>query len=300
MELFKPRRRVCAGQSVRYAISGLDPVAWLVPPAESRYACFSVDGFVTTGGGAVSALFQRFEYRVTAGEVDTEEVMRVLRKRYGAQIGGAARLAHQLGCPCRVFAWPEDFPLGYDADAREILSIQPELAGGVLRLDRYRKVDLRALASGIQRLRGRSFASVKPLLSAGSNVECHLANATSDPWPGDLDAVIVERETGLVCALVEFKTHNQDTPIAEEAPGKYGRQDWRRFEVLYDLQDRLEAAQGTRPKLWYVAWGTLDVANHRRIKLARIEGNRVTEELLLERPAFGGWSEELSNKLVPV
>lgn len=300
MEIFKPRRRVCAGQSVRYPITALDPMPWLVPPEDADYDCFAVDGFVTAGRGAITAFFQRFEYRDANDPLVVEGLLHVLRTRYSSDLIGAVYLSELINCPNRVFVWPEDFPEGYPADAREIVSLRPEMIDGVLRLDTYRMVDLESLAGGIEQLRGRSFKNVKSLLSAGSNVECYLANATADPWPGDLDAVLVDKASGDVLALVEFKTHNRDTPVEDEAPGKYGQQDWRRFEVLYGLQDRLQAAQGARPSLWYLAWGTQDVPNHRLIKLARIEGNRVIEELLLERPAFGVWSEGLSNKLVPV
>ncbi len=285
---------------MRYPITALDPMPWLVAPGDADYDCFSVDGFVTTERKTITALFQRFEYRGTDGRLDAEELLEVLRTRYSTDLIGAVYLAELLNCPNRVFVWPENYPKGYPADVREIISIQPEMIDGVLRLDTYQMVDLKSLAGGIEILRDRSFKTVKPLLSASSNVECYLANATANPWPGDLDAVLVDKASGDVLALVEFKTHNRDSPIEDEAPGKYGQQDWRRFEVLYGLQDRLQAAQGTRPSLWYLAWGTQDVANHRRIKLARIEGNKVIEELLLERPAFGDWSAGLSERLVRV
>ena len=282
MTAHKPRRRVCPGQSVRYPVTAHDPFDWL-RGGTAEAAAFSVDGFVTTRGGGVSAVFQKYAVPRDGGAVDLTAAL----QPFGEELAAGVRFAERLQCVHRAFVWPADFPRAGEERAALITSLRPRLVGGLVDLGAGRPVTLQALASGIRKLRGRSFASAKPLLSATSAVECYLASETRDPWPGDIDGVLARRGTGAVEALVEFKTHNRNTPIEREHLGKYGPQDFRRFRVLYQLQDRLAEVQGFAPRLYYVAWGTRDVAHHRHIKIDRVEGERVAETRLLPRPAWG-------------
>ena len=272
---------------MRFPITERSAFDWLRGGDEAHVA-FEVDGFVTTREGSVSAVFQKYELPRGSGPAGMDGVdwAAVLHDHRG-EIGACAGFAERLQAHHRVFAWPMDFPRGGEEDAALVTSIAPRVVGGLLDLGRRRTIDLARLAAGIRKLRGRSFAFAKPLLSATSAVECYLANRTSDPWPGDVDAVLARWDTGAVVALVEFKTHNRDSPVEREHLGKYGRADWRRFRVLYQLQDRLAAVQGTRPRLYYVAWGTQDIPSHRRVKVDLLGRDEVLETVLLERPAWG-------------
>ena len=291
MRAVKPRRRVCPGQSARFPIAAHDAFDWL-RGGDGAHVAFAVDGFVTTRAGGVSAVFQKYEVGRGSGLGLAEALA-----PHGEEVAACAGFAGRLQAHHRVFIWPEGFPCAGEEDAPLITSVAPRTVGGLLDLGRRKQIDLAQLAAGIRKLRGRGYTSVKPMLSATSAVECYLANQTGDPWPGDVDAVLARRDTGAVTALVEFKTHNRDTPVEREHIGQYGPADWRRFRVLYQLRDRLAAAQGFAPRLYYVAWGTRQYDNHRRVKVDLLGRDEVLETVLVERPAWGARSDLLLRRL---
>lgn len=300
MTVSKPRRRVCPGQSVRFPVTAHDPVVWLRGGVPAGVVAFEVDGYIINRESRVNGVFNKYAFD-DGGLGATADRIRDALARNGhlGEIAACKGFAERLHSPYRVFAWPQNFP----NDARDltragIYAFEPVLRGGASDLGQCRMATLDDLAAGFRMLRGRSFGSVKPVSSATSAVECYLANQTSDPWPGDLDAVLAKADDGEILALVEFKTHNRDTPIELERLGRYGRQDWRRFEVLFRLQDQLERAQGIRPALFYVAWGTGASDHHRRIKIDQLVGAEVVETRLMERPAFGTGSSALVEALV--
>src|SRR5690606_12642801 len=144
----------------------------------------------------------------------------------------------------------------FDSERPLIHSFKLNSTGDQLQIENQSKINLDRLEKGIRKLRGFSFSRVKNLNSASSNVECHLANNTTNPWPGDIDAIIFNNITQRFDAIIEFKTHNIDTPIQNERIGKYGQEDWRRFNVLFDLIDNFHKRYGYKPKLFFIVWGT--------------------------------------------
>lgn len=290
LNIFKPTRRICSGKRTRFPITLLRPENWL-NSSNNDYSFSSLDGYVINRAGVASALMSRYEYEHEF--VDRNQFIETLKNNFEKEIRCNLILANQLNIPYRVFLWPKDFPQEENIHKRKIIVFFPSLKNGQVDLSVAKWINLKGLEAGIKKYRGRSFSAVKSLTSASSVLECYLANYTQNPWPGDVDGLMLDKKSGLVKSIIEFKTHNIDSPIEKEYIGKYGKQDWRRFEVLYKLQDALEANQGMRPKLFFVVWGTGDFDNHENIKIDQIEQGESINSRLLKRPDFGAFSPNL-------
>lgn len=289
-KIFKPSRRVCPNKNTKFPVTQHNPMLWLNSD-EHTHSVNSIDGFVVNQNGEVSAILSRYEYEGIY--FDRNDVTTDLINHFSEGIKNEIRLAQLLAVPYRIFVWPKDYPTNKSNFAREIIAFFPKLVDRQIDLSEAKLINLKGLEAGIKKYRGRSFKSVKSLSSANSNLECHLANQTNNPWPGDIDAIITEKKSGLVKSIIEFKTHNIDSPIEDEFIGKYGKQDWRRFEVLYNLQSQIENAQGLRPKIFFVVWGTQQIDNHARVKVDEIANGEVLSTQLIDKPQFGVFSEAL-------
>lgn len=290
LNIFKPTRRTCPGKTVKYPITQLKPESWLNNSGET-FTFSSLDGYVIDKSGKVTAFMDRFEF--DGSYEDRHNFVKSLLDRFGNEIRTNLKLATQLNIPYRVFLWSKDFPHKDELHERKIIVFLPELINNEVDLSHAKWINLKGLEAGIKKYRGRSYNAVKSLKSANSNVECYLANQTKNPWPGDIDGLIVDKSSGLVKSIIEFKTHNIDSPIEEQFIGKYGKQDWRRFEVLYSLQDSIQSALGHRPKLFYMVWGTGDYTNHRHLKIDEIVNGQSVNSTTFVRPEFGAFSPEL-------
>lgn len=296
MIVFKPKRRVCKGKNVQFAITDLDPFNWL-QVTSAQYVSFFIDGFIVSSEKKIKAVFNKYEYE---GDENIDDIISYLKDHFSQEILACASFAEILNTEYRIFIWPKDYPENYDVEEELIISIKPIITNDIVDLSSYKKVNIKSLESGIYKLRGYNFSNGKSLLTANSNVECYLANNTSNPWPGDLDALFYLIEEKKIIALIEFKTHNKATPIEEEYIGKYGNEDWRRFDVLYSLQAEIEKKQGLKPKLLYIVWGTQDIEKHKMIKIDSIVNNKIEFTNYLDRPEFGLPSKDLFNYIIKV
>ncbi len=294
MIVFKPKRRVCEGKSVQFDITELDPFIWLQVNSDTHIS-FCIDGFIVTNAKKINGIFNKYEY---VGDNNIEELTTALIENYSQEIFAFASFAKILDTQHRIFIWPKDFSVNFSVEDNLILSIRPLIYDGTIDLSSHKLINIKLLEVGIKKLRGYSFSNVKSLLSANSNVECYLANQTGNPWPGDLDALFYLINENKIIALIEFKTHNKNTPIENEFIGKYGEQDWRRFEVLYNLQNELSAIQGSKPKLFYIVWGTQEFENHKTIKIDIIENNKIALTKIMARPMFGVPSKDLFDYII--
>ncbi len=130
-------------------------------------------------------------------------------------------------------------------------------------------------------------------------MECYLANNTTNPWPGDIDTLLFNHTTGRFDAIIEFKTHNIDSPIENERIGKYGQEDWRRFNVLFDLIDNCYHRLGYWPKLFFIVWGTNEHSTHHdKIKIDLIERDKIVGSTLFPRPGYNVFSQDLFDLLI--
>ncbi|MFB0497310.1 hypothetical protein ABID99_003547 [Mucilaginibacter sp. OAE612] len=299
MILLIPGNRICQGKQTRFPITGYNPVLWLKTENEN-YSVISIDGFIVNNQNTVNGIFKKLEYtEETPGEDISLNDIRTLVS--GNELALIKQLADVLQCRFYIFIWPENYPEGYDKDQALIHSITLTLEDGELKFNTHRKVNLDTLEKGIRTMRGFTFRHVKNLNSASSNLECYLANHTTNPWPGDIDAMIYNLGTGRFEAIIEFKTHNMDAPVQNEWIGKYGDEDWRRFNVLFDLIDNFNNRLGYRPKLFFIVWGTNAAnPNHANIKVDLIERGRVIRSVLFPRPPYNVFSNDLFNYLTGV
>lgn len=297
MILMIPEKRVCEGKTVSFKITDHDPVRW-IKADNPAYSVVSVDGFIINKQKAVNGIFKKLEYiEEQSGEnISLEDITRVIPRNELLLI---SRLAEGLQCESRTFVWPQNYPTGYDKSLKLIHSIKLHIENEELKIYTYKRSDISDLEQGIRALRGFSFNQVKHLLTASSNVECYLANNTTNPWPGDIDAMIYDHRQQRFTAVIEFKTHNINTPVAGERIDKYGQEDWRRFNVFFNLADDFNAKLGYRPKLFYIVWGTNENnPHHADIKIDVIEREKVVKSVLFARPAYNTFSHELFDYLI--
>jgi hypothetical protein len=125
------------------------------------------------------------------------------------------------------------------------------------------------------------FQNPKSLNVARSFMECALS-LTPNPWPGDIDCIAINNFDHKIQAIIEFKTHNLNSPISTESSNKYALQDLRRFHVLNYLQSQLSTVQNFSPTLLFVVWGK----NHQKIKVQQILDGKVYREELLDSPLY--------------
>jgi len=290
LNIFKPIRKTCPGQSVKYPITKLSPENWLLA-GSNAYSFSSLDGYLINVTGQVTALMSRYEFE--GGYKDRNEFTNTLLEKFGQEIQANLVLANLLKVPYRLFLWPKDFPLQDQLHERKIIVFLVTSQDHEIDLSDAKWINIKGLEAGIKKYRGRSYELVKPLSSSNSNLECYLANHSKNPWPGDIDGIITDKISGQVKSIIEFKTHNINSLIENQYIGKYGKQDWRRFEVLYRLQDAIQSAQGNRPKLFYVVWGTGDYTNHQNLKIDELTNGKSINTQLLPKPEFDTFSSEL-------
>lgn len=292
MILFIPANRACPDKSTRYPVTDINPMLW-VKTENPDYTVISLDGFIVTDQKKVNGIFKKLEF---IAETPDEEILlaAISSILLPEEIKLIKDFATALNCKFYIFIWPKNFPQGYAIDAKLIHSYTFSFAEGKLVIDTHKRISIKDLESGIARLRGYSFPAGKEMKAASSNVECYLANKTKNPWPGDIDTLVYDQVQQKYLAIIEFKTHNIDTPVSEEHIGKYGQEDWRRFNVLFDLTDNFDQMLGYRPRLFYIVWGSNgNTKNHAHIKIDVLERNRVVQSSLFPRPAYQQFSAEL-------
>lgn len=297
MILLTPLSRVCVGKSTKYPVTEYLPLLWIKPQGE-KYTVVNIDGFIIDKNHSVNGIFKKAEFisEFENEEFTPESIFQLITQNEFKVIKS---FASTFETDIHTFIWPKDFPTRYSVSDKLIYSLKFDFKDAEIAVSSVKKISLQELEKGISILRGFSFKNVKNLNSSSSNVECYLANNTTNPWPGDLDAIIFDNTEEKFIALLEFKTHNIDTPIENEHIGKYGQEDWRRFDVLFDLIDNFQAKLKHSPKLFFIVWGTnLHSKNHRKIKVDLLQRNKILRTEYLDRPAFNEFSENLFSLLI--
>lgn len=308
VEYFKPQniRTVCPGKRTSFPISKLDPTSW-INGNNNNYSIFMIDGFIIDKNKKPNGNFTRIELnRLNKNYFDSDEsinfIIDRIKVKYFKKIKANILFSDIIKVDHLVVVTLNNFPQGYPKNFEGILIIDFLLQGEKLICNNYEKHNLDSFEKIIYKYRGFSFKYVKNLLSSPSYLSCYFNNNTKNPFPGDLDAGIIDIKSKKIVSLIEYKTHNIDTPTENEHIGKYGKQDWRRFQVLFNLKTYIESIQDNYVKLFYVPWGTREISNHKLIKIDLIEpdkGNgKIVDSKLLERPKFGAFSNNLFSKLI--
>ncbi len=296
--LITPQTRVCEGKKTRYALTAYQPFLWLKTNNDEQYTVINIDGFIINTDYRVNGIFKKAE--ITTEAVSAifvpEKIFELLPKN---ELQVLKKFADVFGTDIYTFIWPQDYPTEHNPLDKTIHSAKFSFLNNDIQISSVKKISLNDLERGIKMLRGQSFSKVKPLLSASSNVECYLANNTFNPWPGDLDAVIFDHAQQKFVALIEFKTHNGNTPVEDEHIGKYGEQDWRRFSVLFNLADNFKQQLNYSPKILFIVWGTNpNNLNHQKIKIDLLDKNIVLKTIFLPRPTYNTFSETLFETVI--
>ena len=151
-----------------------------------------------------------------------------------------------------------------------------------------REVELPTLKSRIQQWAGGTvYVGRKGLGLGSSTLECYLANArTGAAWPGDADLVLVDSNVA-PHAIIEFKKHTLETPIADQKLSNYYRrgkkwsQDGRKYNRLAMLRDYLSGSGPPLPII-VVYFPTSTSIHH--VKLEYVEG--ADRELIATKSKF--------------
>lgn len=297
----KYTRIVCPNRSVKFEISKLDPLKWLINnEQDSNYAVFEVDGYIIDKDKKPNGIFSRLELEEKNIEnINLNVLCDFLLENHYEKIYYNVLFSNFLKVGHWLIITVNDYPLGYKHEEKGIISINFKIdVNDKLVISSIKQLNLFEMEKGIKMLRKKSFEKVKPMNSSPSQLSCYLNNNTLNPFPGDIDAVIFEKKNKAFISFIEFKTHNINTPTENESIDKYGVQDWRRFDVLFDLQDYIRIENKIECNLFYIAWGTKDIENHKNIKIDRIARNKILETKIVERPVFGLFSKKLLENLI--
>jgi len=278
---------ICPNKKVKHQPSECLPYVWLKQNIDSDYYLCDIDGYtIDFRKKTVTSLFMKREYDYESPiDVTVPNLMKTLfRTDRPDDWENRFKLAKKMNIPLFLVFWPSDFPYYKKENLKTPIFIIN------VKIDDKNQIEYNILEEGgidtleafIKKCRNNySFKSVKPLSIAKTYMECYLANNTLNPWPGDLDGVIMYRN-GEIKALLEFKTHNEATPIEEEEIYKYMDQDVRRFKVLMYLQEQIGKAQNYKPNILFIVWGTMEM--HKKIKIQVINNSKVIEELFIDSP----------------
>jgi len=280
IKLSKGRYVLCPGKEVNFPTSENLPLAWLKASENGgEVSFFEVDGFIIDFKKSVcSALFLKLEYSFDAiNEISGKALIDAFRNDKNlTELGHCSELAKSLEVPLFLAMWPVDYP-----KSRPKLNLPPVWIFNLLTNEIVMNgfgVDLGIFLSDYRKIQ---FQNPKSLNVARSFMECALS-LTPNPWPGDIDCIAINNFDHKIQAIIEFKTHNLNSPISTESSNKYALQDLRRFRVLNYLQSQLSTVQNFSPTLLFVVWGK----NHQKIKVQQILDGKVYREELLDSPLY--------------
>lgn len=300
MYLKELERIKCPNQYLSFDITKINPLDWLKSKNENNYSkiAFEVDGYIIDKFKKTNGNFTRIEVLSKEKEIfNSPDLFEEIKSIYKNKIFLNNLFAELLEINHWVLVTLNNYPFQYSHEVKGIMLLEYKNFDHELKLTSKKFLNVKELEDLIRTLRKMSFNKVKNLKSAPSYLSCYLNNNTNNPFPGDCDCVIINPSSKEILSLVEFKTHNIDSPIQNEYIGKYGKQDWRRFNVLYSLQKNIESKQGFRPKLFYVAWGTKEIENHKFIKIDQIDNNKIINTEFFNKPVYGEFNKDLLEKL---
>lgn len=286
--------KVCPDKSTLYPPSKDLPFQWLNSGLKLTHAEISLidlAGYVVDfrESGKITAIMENLEYPYS----DFNDINRDSLNQYlnNSSVKNDWKLRIKIAdifkIQLYIILWPINYPYEKDESIKNpIFILRASTANGIITTKLIEKGDLNEFESFIKKLRnGYSFQRVKPLNSAKTYMECYLANrsgSNKNPWPGDLDGILIDNDTNEIKVLLEFKTHNLDTPIREEDSGKYGTIDERRFRVLTICQGHVGRIQSEKPLILFIVWGTKPA--HEKIKIQAILDNQLLGEKYIKRP----------------
>jgi hypothetical protein len=225
------------------------------------------DGFVVNRQGEAKDLLLLREFTAAGRWVEptVTEWVDLHQAAFPGEFPAQLAFARQNHFDLHVVLVPRDYPQVEDHGSSIYFL---ECVQGLVALQRY---DKDSFPDKLAELRGHArHGRPKGLISARTRLECHLANETSNAWPGNIDHILLK--DGRPVAILEYKTHNKRDDLRLESLDRHGEADWNRFKALYSLQERL----GGVPILFLV-WGP----GHPIVKIDKIVGAKNVEAALI-------------------
>jgi len=280
--------RLCPNRHTKYPPASCHPFSWMRDNMPAG-TITDIDGFtIDENKENVTGLIQKREYdvkdynSVLDGEVVADSIFQVEKEKEWKL---RYTISTILDVPLYLALWPIDYPIKKaNETSNPVVVYNIGLKNENLHFRTEFIGDTNELTGFIRKLRnGRSFRSIKPLAVASTRMECYLAMNTNDPWPGNLDAAIWNKEKKIITAIIEFKTHNYPQyGIPSQRFGQW-KGDERRYRALDIMQKHL-GAKSEKPKFIYIIWGT--DKSHTEIKLQSIENLKASNDKYIKRPEF--------------
>ncbi len=287
VKLIKAMPIICPNQQTRYRPMGntfiSDVMNTINTLDNSQIKAASIDGYIVDIHGNVTRLLLKREFSFEQYEgfnqiaenknifLEFDEI-KVLKEGYRL-------LASQLGCGIDFLFIPWSYPYeDLDNDPDKAYMVLYRIEPPPLNSAKFEFISANEYAARINTFRERSFRNSKPLKVASTYLECYLANddksEEKNPFAGDIDLFVYQGEKSKL--IIEFKTHNLTTPIADEYFNKYATQDERRIQVLVDL------ANATDSKVLFVFWGVKH--NEVKVQLISKDRNVISQEVFEKSP----------------
>lgn len=246
---------VCPCQEVKYPPAGESPTDWL-RGGYLGLEVITIHGFIVDKSNSIPALFLRAEF-IEEGDLKLSYLINRYVKYEGWEL--LKTVSEYLNSPVNLLL----IPYGYPNSELQKFSVNDKclyLFDDITNnsFECYKRISLLDLGLIFKSMRGRSFTRAKKLNAASTYLECSLANELTgdkNPWPGDIDGILFLRK--IPRAILEYKTHNLNSPIRNERIGKYGKADWRRVNVLNVLKNKLNVP------IFFIVWGP----NHTEVKI---------------------------------
>lgn len=288
---------VCPGKTAIKLPTECMPYVCIKQINQQDYDFFDFDGFIINFQKKIAtALLIKREFSFDdPHEVNNESLSQaILNYEDLKELENGINFSTMLSIPLFLTIWPFDYPKMKYMELNNPLSIFEVIKeDNKIKLKLIERGNEDTLKSFIRKYRNFSFSFVKPMTISKTFMDYFLST-TSDPWPGDLDGILKKNRTGEIEALLEFKTHNLSSPITEESVDKYGKQDFRRFKVLFYLQKQIKELQGFEPLILYIIWGTGDT--HKEVKIQILSNESIINEYLVETSISDSYNN-LFNKI---
>ena len=286
LKLRKENLIVCPDQAVSNPPSKCIPLHWLRSEKTDEVKIFDVDGYIVDFiGQKVTSFFIKREYSFDdINELNEETLTKTLETDEQEELKDVLSLSTKIKIPTYVFFWPNNYPFEeYKEIEKPVYIFEMKLEQREIIFIPIEKGDKNSVQKFIAKERNFSFKFVKPLKISKSYMECYLSK-TSDPWPGDLDGIIQLKKNNKITALLEFKTHNLESPIEDERVDKYQEQDLRRFKVISYLQRQIGELQDDMPPILFIVWGHKQ--QHQKIKIQAIKNLQIEKEEIIDSPMY--------------
>lgn len=216
-----------------------EPDQWMVSThlAPMGLSTFSFDFFVDWGVNPPMVGDELWVKRIAHGPVQELRQGDVLQgvMACGDDIEALEAFAKRYGLNPRYMIFQE----GVDWNRSPEPLLVATLANGGFSSGGYRELEqikeaIRQYSGGPVRI------GEKGLIYGTSSLECHLSKSDA-LWPGDADCVVWSMAEQRAVALLEFKKHNEPTPLEQENIQQYMNKDRRKWQRLGLLRDRLRA-----------------------------------------------------------